>query len=49
MFTLFDAEKAAHFLARFGGGYSGIDFRKYSKVLNPQIKRYNFSFEQLMR
>ena len=49
MFTLFDAQGADRYLARFGNGYSKIDFRKYSKVLNPHIKRYNFSFEQLMR
>jgi ABC-type sugar transport system substrate-binding protein len=49
MFTLFDAETAKRFQARFGSGYSKIDFRKFSKVLNPQLKKYNFSFEQLMR
>lgn len=49
MFTLFDAQSADRYLSRFGSGYSKIDFRRYSKVLNPQIKRYNFSFEQLMR
>ena len=49
MFTLFDAESADRFLARFGSGYSKIDFRRYSKALNPKIKHYNFSFEQLMR
>lgn len=49
MFVLFDARSAARFLAKFGEGhYESIDFRKYSKVLNPGIKRYNFSFEQLM-
>jgi len=46
---LFDTESADRFLARFGSGYSKIDFRRYSKALNPQLKRYNFSFEQLMR
>ena len=49
MFTLFDAESADRFLARFGSGYSKIDFRRYSKALNSKIKQYNFSFEQLMR
>ena len=49
MFTLFDAESADRFLARYGKGYGKIDFRRYSKVLNPQLKRYNFSFEQFMR
>lgn len=49
MFVLFDAEKAARFLKRFGASYQKIDFRKYSKVLNPQLRHYNFAFEQLMR
>lgn len=49
MFVLFDADKAGRFLARFGSNYQKIDFRKYSKVLNPQLKHYNFAFEQLMR
>ncbi|WP_342616415.1 ABC transporter substrate-binding protein [Rhodoferax sp. GW822-FHT02A01] len=49
MFTLFDAESAERFRARYASGYSRIDFRKYSKVLNPQVKHYNFSFEQLIR
>ncbi|WP_296448873.1 ABC transporter substrate-binding protein [Rhodoferax sp. UBA5149] len=49
MFVLFDAGSADRFLARFGDSYEKINFRKYSKVLNPQIKRYNFSFSQLMR
>ena len=50
MFVLFDARSAERFLARFGSGhYDSIDFRKYSKVLHPGTKRYNFSFEQLMR
>lgn len=50
MFVLFDPRGADRFLARFGDDhYESIDFRKYSKVLNPSIKHYNFSFEQLMR
>jgi ABC-type sugar transport system substrate-binding protein len=48
MFILFDASSADRFLARFGDSYQKINFRRYSKVLNPQIKRYNFSFSQLM-
>ena len=50
MFVLFDARGADRFLARYGDGqYDSLDFKKYSKFLNPGIKRYNFSFEQLMR
>jgi len=48
MFTLFDASNADLFLARFGSGVAKINFRQYSKVLNPRIKRYNFSFAPLM-
>lgn len=49
MFVLFDAEKAARFQKKFGSTSQKIDFRQYSKVLNPQLKRYNFSFEQFLR
>lgn len=50
MFTLFDARSADRFLAKFGDGhYDSVDFRKFSKFLNPKIKRYDFSFDQLMR
>ena len=48
MFMLFDAKSADRYLARFGSGTSKTNFRKYSKALNPEIRRYNFSFEQLM-
>lgn len=50
MFALFDTRTADRFLAKFGDGqYDSVDFRKFSKFLNPGLKRYNFSFEQLMR
>ena len=50
MFILFDAHQAELFLTRFGeGDYNHIDFKKYSKSLNPRLKSYNFSFEQLLR
>ena len=26
-----------------------VDYRRYSKVLNPQVRRYAFGFEQLLR
>jgi len=26
-----------------------VDYRRYSKVLNPQVRRYEFGFEQLLR
>lgn len=50
MFILFDVHSAERFLSKFGqGDYSSISIRKYSKVLNPEIKRYNFSFDQLIQ
>lgn len=50
MFVLFDARAADRFLARFGDGkYDSLDFKKYSKALNPGLKHYDFSFEQLIR
>lgn len=49
MFTLFNERTADLFLARFGTGASAVDFRRYSKVLNPQVRRYEFGFQQLLR
>lgn len=49
MFTLFDAELAERFEKRFGKDYESLDFRRYSKVLNPRVKRYEFGFVQLLR
>ena len=49
MFALFDPALADRFLQRFGTRYEGIDFRRYSKVLNPKLKRYDFDFAQLLR
>ena len=33
---------------RFGGGFESVDFTAYSKVKNPQLKRYDFGFAQLL-
>jgi ABC-type sugar transport system substrate-binding protein len=49
MFTNFDAKSAETYLARFGAGFDAVDFRRYSKVLNPALKRYDFDFAQLLR
>lgn len=49
MFALFDAASADVFLARFGERYDGLDFRRYSKALNPKLRRYDFGFAQLLR
>ena len=49
MFTLFDPPRAATYVARFGEKFDQIDFRRYSKALNPRLKRYDFDFGQLLR
>lgn len=50
MFTLFSPVDASRFLARYGDmRFEQVDFRRYSKVLNPRLKRYNFNFDQLLR
>lgn len=44
LFELLDEERAQRFLARFGDeDFSGIDFRQFSKHLNPQQRNYQFS------
>lgn len=50
MFTLFDTRSAARFNQRYHDlDFSRVDFRRYSKVLNPQLSRYNFDFKQLLQ
>lgn len=47
---LFDARTARRFMQRFkGADFSSIDFRLYSRVLNPALKQYGFSFAPLLR
>ncbi len=44
LFMLLDAERAQRFLARFGKeDFSSIDFRQFSKRLQPQLRTYQFS------
>lgn len=44
MFMLLDEERAQRFLARFGDeDFSAIDFRQFSRHLNPQLRSYQFS------
>ena len=50
MFVLFGAKEVDQFLARYGEDrYDSIDFKRFSKVHNPRLKRYDFSFRQLLR
>ncbi len=50
MFTLFSRAEADTFLTRYGDmRFDQVDFRRYSKVLNPKLKRYDFNFLQLLQ
>ena len=50
MFTLFTPAEADIFLSRFGDlDFQKINFRRFSKVQNPRLKRYDFNFRQLLR
>ncbi|MEJ6002048.1 ABC transporter substrate-binding protein [Paucibacter soli] len=49
MFMLFDKPGAQRYLERFGAGIKGLDFRPYSKYLNPKLQRYPFSLDGLLR
>ena len=50
MFTLFSPDEAQRFMAYFGDlSAFKVDFRSYSKVLNPKLKKYQFGFSQLLR
>lgn len=44
LFLALDEERAQRFLTRFGDeDFSSIDFRQFSKRLNPQLRSYQFS------
>ena len=53
MFTLFTPALAGVYLQRLGERFEHaqgrVDFRRYSKVHNPQLRRYEFGFAQLLR
>jgi ABC-type sugar transport system substrate-binding protein len=56
MFMLFGKAEAERYLQRFGAGIgpaggprAGIDFKPYSKVLNPRLKRYDFRFSAVLQ
>ena len=48
MFAQFTPQLADRYMERFSKGFQSVDFRRYSKVKNPQLKRYNFGFAQLL-
>jgi ABC-type sugar transport system substrate-binding protein len=48
MFAEFTPLLADRYIARFSAGFDSVDFGRYSKVRNPQLKRYDFGFAQLL-
>lgn len=49
MFVMFDPLLADRFERRFSASQKPLDFRKYSKALNPKLDRYSFEIEKLLR
>ncbi len=50
MFVSFTPQLASRFIERYGKmDFDQVDFRRFSKVLNPGLKRYDFSFGQLLK
>lgn len=50
LFVLLDKELAQRFLTRFGDeDFSSVDFRRFSKHLNPGLRRYRFGLLQALR
>lgn len=49
MFTLFSPAKARRYLAIFGAsGVPSLDFRPFSKALNPAVDHYDFELARLL-
>ena len=48
MSTLLTPQDAERYLKHFGDDRFDIDFRRYSKALQPALKDYDFSFSQLL-
>jgi ABC-type sugar transport system substrate-binding protein len=48
MFAEFTPQLADRYIERFSRGFDAVDFNRYSKVKNPQLKRYDFGFAQLL-
>lgn len=49
LFSLLDAEQAAHLQQRLKVPGFGLDFRQFSAVYHPQIKDYGFSINPLLQ
>lgn len=50
IFMSFGPKEAEMYQVRFGQDqFDSVDFSRFSKVLNPKLKRYQFQFDQLLR
>ncbi len=50
IFSALDHENVGQYLQQFGkGDWRGIDFKKFSKVLNPDVADYQFDLDALFR
>ncbi len=49
MFELFDARNSQQFEQHFSQTAVRLDFRAFSKHLNPQLRRYQFELARLLR
>jgi ABC-type sugar transport system substrate-binding protein len=49
MFELFDARNSQQFEQHFSQTAARLDFRAFSKHLNPQLRRYQFELARLLR
>lgn len=49
MFILFSKDDARRFRRHFGQlNFDQVDFKKFSKVLNPRLHKYEFNFRQIL-
>jgi len=50
LFSLFNADQAQRFVARFANeDFSSVDFRQFSKHLQPQLRRYQFGMQAVLK
>lgn len=50
MFTLFTPIEVEKYLSRYADmHFDSVDFRKFSKALNPRLRHYDFHFQQLLQ
>ena len=49
MFTLLDKSQIDRYEHRISAPLAPLDFRSYSKHLNPRLRRYGFELKHLLR